>query len=480
MSLFSELKAKGLFRTYERHVMQLNGVLEDMSVRGMPVEPASFDAVVVQLEGDFKKYLDQMQQVVPLEAKKVTAYKKVPKKKEGCFEKDGVWYKVHKWSPSNQGLVRYMTIKHHPVPKHIKTGKDTTSEDEIARLSKSTKDPLYEAVIKYRKAQTILKNHVKNWKPGPDGRVHSTFYFDPATGQLSSRRPNVQNAPKHDDPEFGGYGKVFRRMVAAKPGHIIMEFDYKSFHVQTLGFEAQDEVMMRMGRLDIHSFTTAGFLKLAAPEKMIEMPDDELREFLKRVKKDHKYVRDAQCKHALLGYNNGMGYNKLYFQYREFFSSKYEAKKVMEILDVLFPKSSAYRKSIVQKAHQQGYLISRHGYIRYFWEVFKWANGDWKHGDDHEAALCFFTQNDAHGELRDRILTLHEKGLAEKYGLLNTIHDSLIFEVPIDLVEECSYTVRAIMEAPSTVLIDPVVAPNGLSVEVDIQGGPTWADMKGF
>jgi DNA polymerase I-like protein with 3'-5' exonuclease and polymerase domains len=215
---------------------------------------------------------------------------------------------------------------------------------------------------------------------------------------------------------------------------------------------------------------------------MIDMPDDELKVYLGWVKKNHKYVRDAQCKHALLGYNNGMGYQKLYKQYTEFFNSRGEAKRVMQLLDHIFPKSAAYRERICQLAHDQGYLISRHGYIRYFWEVFKYkGRGEWsKGGDDHEAALCFFTQNDAHGELKDRMITIAEKGLDERYGMLNCIHDSIIFECPIDLVEECIYNVKTIMEAPSVVLIDPVVAPKGLSVEVDVQGGPNWSAMKGL
>lgn len=210
------------------------------------------------------------------------------------------------------------------------------------------------------------------------------------------------------------------------------------------------------------------------------MPDDELREFLGWVKKNHKYTRDAQCKHALLGYNNGMGYRKLYLQYTEFFDSMGQAKHVMQLLDEIFVDAKKYREAICQKAHEQGYLISRHGYIRYFWEVFRWQGGEWSHGDDHEAALCFFTQNDAHGELKDRIIMLADRSLDERYGLLNTIHDSILFECHNELVVECRDTVKEIMEKPSEVLIDPVSAPGGLSVKVDVQGGPSWGEMKGL
>jgi DNA polymerase I-like protein with 3'-5' exonuclease and polymerase domains len=472
MSLFTDLRERGLWRGYEQHVLRLNPVLERMSARGMPVDPEAFKAVVATLEGDYAEAKRRMQEIVPREVKVIKTYKRP--------RKDGSTERVMPWTPSNQGLVRYMKHRGHAVPKHIKTGADTTNQLEIIRLARSTHDPLYAQAIAYRKAQTILKNHVVNWTPGSDGRVHTTFYFDPATGQLSSRRPNVQNAPKHDDPEMGGYAQLFRSMVKARPGHTIMEFDYKSFHVQTAAFEAQDPVMMRMGRLDIHSFITACFLKLNTPQVMMAMPDAELGAFLSGVKKAHKHLRDTQCKRAILGYINGLGYRKLFDQNREYFANQRVAKDMMALLDVIFDKSKVYREAIVQRAHDQGYLVSRHGYIRYFWEVYRWQGGEWKHGDDYESALSFFTQNDAHGELKDRLLIIADRGLDEKYGMLNTIHDSIIFECADELVLECRDTIKEIMEAPSTVLIDPVVAPGGLAVEVDVQGGPTWASMRGL
>ncbi len=729
MSLFQSMREQGIWRGYSRHVASLNPTLEHMAARGMPVDPAVFDAVVAKLQGDFDSAKAEMQRIVPFEVKTKKVYKRKPKNPEGCMEVNGQWVRALPWSPSNKGLIAYIKHRGHVVPKNFKTGKETTQVLEVKRLSRTTGDPLYAIVITYRKAQTILKNHVKNWKPGPDHRVHTTFYYDPATGQLSSRRPNVQNAPKHDDPEFGGYAKTFRSMIKADPGHTIIECvspetkilrhnltwdtaknikigdnlwgfdeelvshgkrkgrylresfvtnvsnirrpcvrittnkgvitcatnhmmlarkgrrcgqgwrtaesikpgyriahfitpwntetswaagwiagvldgegyggntnhrglsfgqnegdvatqfvlnakelgfnfeqyetnrpckyfslrnkeafswlraigtfrpfrlytralknmenmaywgrnsspavvlsveavgeqeviaietnthtycaegmishncDYKAFHIQTAGFEARDANMMRLGRLDIHSYIAANFLKLPGAQYLHEVKDDaELAELLAAVKKAHKFVRDNQAKRAILGYINGLGYTKLYDLNKEFFQSKWQAKSLMEMLDVLFPPSAAWRKAIVQKAHEQGYLISRHGYIRYFWEVFRWQGGKWAHGDDHEAALSFLIQNDAHGEIKDRIITIAERGLDEKYGLINTIHDSLIFHCPTHLVLDCKGEIKDIMEAPSTVLIDPIVAPNGLSVEVDVQAGPTWAEIKG-
>jgi DNA polymerase I-like protein with 3'-5' exonuclease and polymerase domains len=112
--------------------------------------------------------------------------------------------------------------------------------------------------------------------------------------------------------------------------------------------------------------------------------------------------------------------------------------------------------------------------------VYKWRGEEWSPGDDSEAAIAFLPANDAFGEIKDRMLTIAEKGLDERFGLVNTIHDSLLFECPEALMTEAAQTIRGIMETPSKVLVDPVVAPGGLSVEVDIQVGPDWGNMKGM
>lgn len=478
MSLFKAMRERGVWRGYERHVMSLNPILERMSQRGMPVDPDAFAEVVAALERDFAAAKARMQELVPFEVKAKKVYKKVPKKLHGCVQdSEGVWIRALPWTPSNKGLLAYIKAKGHKVPKDFKSGKETTAQVEVMRLARQTKDPLYAAVLQYRKSQTILKNHVKNWRPQPDGRVRTTFYFDPATGQLSSRRPNIQNAPKHDDPEFGGYAKLFRTMVKARPATTIIEFDFKSFHAQTLAFEAEDHDYLRLAKLDIHSYLAAHLVRDPDAGRCLGWDDSTLREYLARIKRAHAFVRDFKAKRAILGYGFGMGAKKLYDMNKESFDGLRDAKRTIDMLNAAFPKAAAWRDAIRQKAHDQGFLVSRHGYIRYFWEVYRWQGGEWKAGDDSEAAIAFLPANDAFGEIKDRILTLAERGLDERYGLLNTIHDSLLFECPDELLDCCRADVSAIMSAPSVVLVNSI-CPHGLSVEVDVKAGKDWANIR--
>lgn len=480
MPLFRQLEKGGLWNGAYRHIVRLNPVLERVAERGMPVNQEAFDEVVKRLRGDYQAEKAKMQSLIPDELKNKKVYKKTPKVRlEECVYVDGAWTRMLPWSPSNKSLCAYIRFKGLKVPKNLKTEKDTTAAIEIARLARKTKDPLYATVIAYRKAQTVLTNHVKNWKPGPDQRVHTSFYYDPATGQLSSRRPNVQNAPRHDDPEFGGYAKVFRSMIKARDGFTLIEADFKSFHAQTLAFEAEDKDYLRLAKLDIHSFLAAHLVHDPKAGIALTWVDDELREYLKWIKKTHEFVRDYKAKRAILGYGFGLGARKLYDMNKESFDGQKDAKRTLDMLDATFPVTKKWRETIRHKANDQGYLISRHGYIRYFWEVFRERSDGWMPGDDSEAAVAFLPANDAFGEIKDRMLTLAKRELDEKYGLINTIHDSLMFECPDIYLDEAIPTIRAIMQFPSKVLISQKVAPLGLSVEVDIKAGRDWATMRG-
>lgn len=495
MGLIEDLQKLGIKQGYDRYVVALEPVLEAMSRRGMPVSPGAYAKLRAELETLHREAFETMQTLVPgaqLPFTPKLGYKKPPKGVDtlpgyarrwfplgDLNTREERWVKLAPWKPSIQALTRYAQAARHEVPRDWKTGKVTFDDDELTRLINKTRDWLYITVQRYRKLGMYVNNFLPNWEPAADARVHPIFYYDTGTGQLASRRPNVQNAPKHGDELQRELADKFRGCVEAPDGYQLVECDYKSFHVHTLAFEAQDAVLMRMARLDVHSFVTAHLLRLPGADACLAWDDEKLGAYLAGVKREHREVRDAKVKHAFLGYDNGMGYRKLYFQYREFFSSQGEAKRVMELFDSLFPRAREYRDRICRQAHEQGYLISRFGCIRWFWEVFKKRGKEWDgHGEDHEAALSFLTQNDAHCHLKEAMLRLEARGVLERAGCINTIHDSLLFLMPTSLVHSLVPEIAGEMERPSAVLVDPVVAPRGLSVPVSVSGGRAWNKMS--
>ena len=423
------------------------------------------------------------------------------------------WCRIEPFVPSGGAtgqLVKYMKHKGHTVPKKFKTGEETTERKELERLSRKTKDPLYKCVLEYRGFEKLKSTYVDGWEPknirhymprkptGTDakghkyhatlsiGTVHTTWTFRPATGQLSSRGPCIQNSPKHPDPENpdspASLAKAnFRKIVEAPPGFKIVEFDFRSFHALTLGFEAGDKDYMRMARLDIHSFLAAHMLKLPERDNLLSMSDDELRIFFKWLKKDdkRKLIRDKKAKPALLGYGFGLGYRKMYDMNRESFSTQAESKRTIDMLNSAFPKTAKFRDDIRLKAHRESFLLSRHGYLRNFFDVYHWdaKRGMMVPGEDSEKAIAFLPSNDAFGHIKDVMRRLEFKEANKRYGLINQVHDSLIFLCPVNLLDECNSIVYKEMTMPSKVLIDAEVALDGLVADVDVSVGQNWKEM---
>lgn len=441
------------------------------------------------------------------------------------------------------------------VPIDFKTKKPTTAKKELDRLTERTNDTVLKLVVEGRELGKMRSTYVEGWAPGPDGRVHPFYDDNTGTGQLTAVRPAALTFPKHlkrkihfspgtpvnlvrgcrhqwnDNPDSpGGYlcgkcgipsrqyelGKFVRGMITPRPGHRIIEADFKAFHVLTTGFEAGDEKYMRLARLDMHSFIAATqLLNLAKSHELLAMPDAELMKVLKSFRKDttpryhgpggikvpFEYVRGKQAKPAILGYGFGMQPPRFYHENQEFLPSREFAFEVFAGLDREFPICCGWRKQIVQLADRQGgYLLSRHGFLRRFNccvdkfpvdadynprpgdvirispDGMRWCFAP---GDDGEAIIAFLPANDAFGMIKECKLRMCERRLLGRYGLIIPIHDALVFECPDEYVQEALPVIKREMETPSEILILP--NGEGLWCEAELsinKPGLSWADME--
>lgn len=423
------------------------------------------------------------------------------------------WARWAKLLPFNIGsasqIKDYLKFKGYKIPHHPKTDQETTDALALHKVLKQHPDPLLEMRLEYMGIKKAKTAYVEGWKPGPDGRVHPMFGFKPATGQMSSEGPNAQNFPKH-----GKLAKAMRRMIRARPGHKFVSFDYKSFHVLTTGFEAGDPSYMRLARLDMHSFfALTGLLKLEPPEKLLELPDLGLMEKLAWYRKNTKIypqyatsghpggmtfgeIRDEQAKRTILGAGFGLSGRGMFKRNPDSFSSVKQAEAVKQMLIELFPLEEKWRHAVRLEADRYANLLTRYGYVRWFWDVFsrqlappnyrggrptlvdekgrEWLIGP---GDDHEASVAYRPANDAFGIKRAGMVWLGEEGLDEKYGLIDEIHDDLTFEPPINFIDEMIPIVKGKMEEPSPYLVSEV-APDGLWCEVEVSIGDSFAEME--
>jgi len=403
-------------------------------------------------------------------------------------------------------------MKHmgHRVPKSKEENehgeqKDTTAAKELQRLAVKTGDDFYLKVIEYRGLGKLKGTYVDGFAPSTDGRVHTTFTFQTAIAQLSARNPNTTNFPKLKPTP--ALAKAMRGMIAADPGCIITEIDFKSCHVITLGYLAGDENYTRLGRLDIHSFVAGHFLQLWDGAQIFKETDEELLQRFKWLKSDpeRKRVRDDQAKHGILGIGNGLRAKGLYERYMESFparpcpscggsgkvagvrglkncgtchgnkvqSGMSIAEEVLTTCESLFPRVFAYQEAQRKEAHERQALRTPYGHQRRFYEVYRWdgRKGCWSHGDQAEEAVAYRLANTAHAHMREVMKELARRGLDTKYGLFNMVHDSLMFHHREELRDDILREVLPVMTAESKVM------PR-LWLGVESSQGRRWNEMR--
>jgi DNA polymerase family A len=182
---------------------------------------------------------------------------------------------------------------------------------------------------------------------------------------------------------------------------------------------------------------------------------------------------------CILGIALGLMPPHLYEMNREHFESLKQARDFRTMIESLFPKVFAWQRKVCLEAHQRQVLVNPYGAQRWFYEVYAPdGKGGLKPGDQYNAAMAFNVQSYAHGELREKFKELRRQGLDERFGLVNTIHDSATFCYPRERRDEMVERVQRVFAAPSRVMVHPVLAPGGLTVGVECAVGRNMAELK--
>jgi hypothetical protein len=275
--------------------------------------------------------------------------------------------------------------------------------------------------------------------------------------------------------------------MAAEPGHVLVEFDYKAFHDLTTAALAGDDRKWRTAKIDPHSYVAGWLVRYPGIEKALELSDSDLQQYLKEIKAKHKKVRDEQAKPLNHGTNFGQSYRRLYFENEEYFESESQAKNLLLLLKRVYPKTFAWQEQLLDSLDtgrgRTPYLQSVWGARRWFWDVWIWKRNyqnEWykAKGQDAEKALAFLPANHAHGMFRLKMLEMAELGWLERYELVNFPHDALVFHPPKELADQCISDVKEWMEAPVMELAHPELCPQGFSCGVDVQLGPDLGTME--
>lgn len=421
-------------------------------------------------------------------------FDKFPELRLGDFDDKTRLYNHVSFNPrSPKQMIEYLKVKGYRIPLDFKKGTPTTSDKEMMRLENETKDPVIKLSREIRVTEKMQSSYTGKvgedgiarggWVPDPDGRLR-TRAVSKSTGQLASLSPNVFTLPK----KRGDLAKRFRMCMEAEPGHKIVAFDYKAFHDLMTANLATDEAKWRTAKLDPHTYVAGFLVNYPGIYNALKMSDEDLKLYLKEIRSKHEKVRDNQAKPLNHGTNFGQGYKRLFSENREYFKDETEAKKLLNLLKSVYPKTFQWQEMILKSLDTDdggvNYLQSVWGTRRWFWEVWKWEKskytGKWekRKGQDAEKAIAYLPANCSHIMFRTKQLEMADLGWLDKYELINMPHDELLFH-PLDkYVDECIENVKAWMEAPVKELANPILCPEGFSCGVDVHVGPNRGELE--
>ena len=331
------------------------------------------------------------------------------------------------------------------LPGGKKTAKGQWSTDEKTLSKLAGEHPIIAKILEYR-ACTKLKSTYVDKLPtliDADSRVHTTFkQHATETGRLSSEDPNLQNIPVRTER-----GKMIRRaFVARDEKHVLISADYSQIELRLMAAFSQDPAMIAAFRNgeDIHRDTASRVYDV-----MPAFVTPEQR---------------SKCKMVNFGIIYGISAFGLSQRLN---CPRKEAADLIDTYFRLYPKVRDYMQSAIDKAREKGYAETILGRRRTLRDI------NSRNATVRQAAERDAINTPIQGSAADLIkvamvkvdAALKAAGLRTKMVL--QIHDELIFDTPLDEVEQVKEIVRREM---STAL------DFGVPLDVGIGVAANWLD----
>ena len=329
-----------------------------------------------------------------------------------------------------------------PVKK-TKTGPSTDADS----LQKMAEDhPIVDDLLRYREVEKLRGTYADALPPliREDGRVHATLkQTDTTTGRISSENPNLQNVPVRTAD-----GREFRRAFVADEGWGILTADYSQIELRVLAHVAEDPGLIDAFErgVDVHTVTAA---KVFGEEESEVTP--EHRRFAKVVNYGLAYGMEAFGLGQRLGIETG------------------EAREILDSYFDGFPNVRDFMERTVTEAKQRGYTTTIFGRRRQIAEL---SSDNFRIRQMGERMAQNAPVQGSAADIFKMAMIDVDRALEDggfQTRMLLTVHDELVFEVPIDEHAAVEPVIRDTMEAVTELRVP---------LAVDVGFGPNWAEAK--
>ena len=416
-SLAQQLASEGLDRLYGEIELPLIPVLARMEARGVALDHEA----LALLEREFGEEIHRLEQEI--------------------------WYDLgHEFnlgSPKQLEQVLFYELNL-PKGKRTKTGYST---DASVLEDLRPAHPMIGKLLDWRVYTKLRSTYVEalpHLVSPVDGRLHTTFHQAVAsTGRLSSSDPNLQNIPIRT--ELGR--RIRRAFVAGEPGMTLLAADYSQIELRILAHVSGDEHLKAAFAAgeDIHRATAARVLHKA--------PDD--------------VTKDERSMAKMVNFGLAYGMSDFGLSSRAGIPRD-EAQEFINSYFASYSGISYYMMAIKERARDQGFVTTLLGRRRAIPEL--QARNAALRGAGERMAINMPIQGTAADIVKIAMIRVDERLRRDAFRarLLLSVHDELLFEVPLDEVERLADMVRATMES---------AMPLAVPLTVDIKVGPNWESM---
>ena len=328
-----------------------------------------------------------------------------------------------------------------PKTRKIKTGYSTDAA-ELEKLAEV--HSIIPVLLEYRevsKLKTGFTEMLLELIDSNSNRIHTTYEQTiAATGRLSSTAPNMQNIPIR-----GELGRQIRRAFIAPLGHVLLSADYSQIELRVLAHLSQDETFLQafaQGH-DFHATIAAKVYGVALAEVT------------------------SQMRNQVKQFSYGIAYGMSTFGVSQRLGVEMDvAASFVEAYYAQFPKVKEFLASQVNQAKIDGFTTTMFGRRRYLPEL---GSSNFRlRALGERMALNTPIQGSAADIIKKAMINVAEALRKEPLAkMLLTVHDELVFEVPVEHLEQA----RALIEEAMTQAADL-----RCGLDVDIHVGPNWAE----
>jgi DNA polymerase-1 len=321
-----------------------------------------------------------------------------------------------------------------------KRTKTSRSTDAATLEALSDQHPLPAIVLEIRKLAKLKSTYIEAL-PGlvnpQSGRIHTRWgQATAATGRLSSSDPNLQNIPIRSD-----LGRAIRHAFVAPEGHELVSADYSQIELRVLAHLSQDPVLKQSFRdaEDVHARTAMEIFGVAPAELTAE----------------HR----RRAKAVNFGVIYGQGEQGLA---KSLGIARAEAGQFIAAYFRRYQGVRDFMENTLESARQSGTVRTLLGRLRRVPELRSSHQG--RRSAAERVVMNTPIQGSAADLLKLAMLALRAP-VTPGCRMISTVHDELVFEVPVSEVEQAAPIIKQRMEA---------VYPLDVPLVVDVGHGRAW------